>query len=205
MPDTPAGRRSQVLAALRGRAEPMSIIDIAELLAVHPNTVRFHLESLVEAGRAERVETPPTGRGRPPLMFRAVRRMDAGGPRNYRLLAQMFLGELESDPDPVTRATEMGRRWGRTTEIPGTGREPARHRFGRVLDEIGFDTEFDGDEIRLRHCPFLDLVDTDLRVICPIHLGLMQGVIGRLDSSATVRDLQPFAEPDVCVARLDKR
>ena len=38
-----AGRRKDVLAVLRAAVAPLSIAEIAEQLAVHPNTARFHL------------------------------------------------------------------------------------------------------------------------------------------------------------------
>jgi predicted ArsR family transcriptional regulator len=77
--------------------------------------------------------------------------------------------------------------------------------------------------IRLRHCPFLGLVrpesgvvdgarpahgeDDATRhgyqtVICALHLGLMQGVFGAIRSPVTVDRLEPFVEPDLCVAHL---
>jgi DNA-binding transcriptional ArsR family regulator len=63
------GRRGEVLAVLRDSPDALSIVEIATRLRLHPNTVRFHLEALVEAGQAERVEHPRTGPGRPPQMF----------------------------------------------------------------------------------------------------------------------------------------
>jgi predicted ArsR family transcriptional regulator len=49
------------------------------MLQVHPNTVRFHLDTLVSTGRVEQVAPDRKGPGRPALMFRAPRRMDRGG------------------------------------------------------------------------------------------------------------------------------
>ena len=57
-------------------------------------------------------------------------------------------------------------------------------------------------QIGLRHCPFLDLIADQARVICPVHLGLMQGVMSALGASETVERLDPFAEPDLCLAHL---
>jgi predicted ArsR family transcriptional regulator len=68
--------------------------------------------------------------------------------------------------------------------------------------------------IRLRHCPFLELVtgaqiSTDNgqasgygAVICSLHLGLMQGSLASLHGPMTVDRLDPFVEPDLCVAHL---
>ena len=75
-----------------------------------------------------------------------------------------------------------------------------------LMDELGFAAEartVDGErQVGLRHCPFLDLVQDRAQVICPMHLGLMQGAMGALDTSVTVQQLIPFAEPDLCLVHL---
>ena len=204
------GRRGEVLAVLRGSSDALSIVDIATHLRLHPNTVRFHLEALVEAGQAERVEHPRTRPGRPPQMFRAHRGMDPAGPRNYRLLADILTAELAADPEPSARAAEAGRRWGREmAHDMGVATPTAEQAVGelvRVLDEVGFDPEpdtaDDQPQIRLRHCPFLDLAETRASVVCPIHLGLMQGVLEGRAAPVAVRRLEPFVTPDLCLAHL---
>ena len=76
-----SGRRRAVLGVLKDTAAALSISEIAEQVGVHPNTVRFHLDTLIENGQVERVETDRHAPGRPPLFFRAVRGMDPTGPR----------------------------------------------------------------------------------------------------------------------------
>jgi predicted ArsR family transcriptional regulator len=56
--------------------------------------------------------------------------------------------------------------------------------------------------VGLRHCPFLELAEVRAQVVCPIHLGLMQGAMAAWDAPVTVDRLVPFAEPDLCVAHL---
>lgn len=60
-----ATRRSELLALLRSLPEPASITDLAARIGVHPNTVRFHLETLTETGQVERVSVARQGPGRP--------------------------------------------------------------------------------------------------------------------------------------------
>lgn len=75
-----------------------------------------------------------------------------------------------------------------------------------MLGELGFEPEphkgARSTEIRLRHCPFLDLVGDHADVICSLRLGLMQGAMAQLNGPVTVDRLDPFAEPDLCVAHL---
>ncbi len=205
------GRRRDVLAVLRDSVVPLSIVQIAERLHVHPNTVRFHLDTLTEAGQVERAEVAPAGPGRPALLFRARRRMDPGGPRNYRLLADILTSSLAADPDPAARATEAGRAWGRhlvdpPASSPGFTDDEAIGGLITILEGLGFAPEqrfTDGRrQIGLRHCPFLELVDTRASVVCPVHLGLMQGAMTALHAPITVQRLEPFAEPDLCLAHL---
>ena len=189
----------------------MSIVAIADVLQVHPNTVRFHLRHLVEGGQVEQVEPSRSSPGRPPLMFRARRAMDPTAPRNYRLLAEVLTTGLGLERDVAAKAKRAGRTWGQQLiDVAPAGSKPdddeaVGHLVG-MLDDFGFAPErrFDNGQqsIGLRQCPFLDLVGTHGRVICPVHLGLMQGVLGSLGATVTVERLDPFVEPDLCLARL---
>lgn len=208
----PAGRRRDVLRVLRAANAPMSIVAIADVLDVHPNTVRFHLDNLVSTGRVEQVAPERKGPGRPPLMFRATRQMDRGGPRRYRLLAEILSIGLASGRDADARALAAGRAWGRKLESP---RRPSGGAIGAgesiehlvdLLDELGFAPERRGDEsVGLRHCPFLELAETRTSVVCPIHLGLMQGALETWRAPVTVDRLDAFAEPDLCLAHLSRQ
>ena len=87
------------MTALRVSGSPMTIAEIADRLEVHPNTARFHLESLLRSRHVEQVDGTVVGPGRPPLVFRARRGMDPAGPRSYRLLAG--ISPANSAPNPV--------------------------------------------------------------------------------------------------------
>ena len=215
-----SGRREDVLRALRSAAEPQTIASLAAELRLHPNTVRFHLDSLVAAGRVRLAEHALRRRGRPALLYEAVRGMDPGGPRGYRMLAEILtdgVAALPSSvepphPDPTAMypsarmlSLEAGRRWGRR-RASGWPRGDVENRLVGLLDELGFAPERQrGDgaaQIGLRHCPFLELAESHAQVVCPIHLGLMRGAMEEWDGNRTVTRLEPFVEPDLCVAHL---
>ena len=210
--DETPDRRTLILTMLRESARPVSISDIADRLGVHQNTVRFHLDALISAGRVERTLGDPAGPGRPPMLFRMRREMDRNGPSNYRLLAEILTSNLAAmAADPATAATALGRTWGASLADQPIARATASKgeavtRVVGLLDRLGFEPERDGGsrtrQIRLRHCPFLDLIDKHADVLCPLHLGLMQGAMKALTTSVTVSHLQPFVEPDLCVAHL---
>lgn len=189
----------------------MSIVAIADELGVHPNTVRFHLGSLVSDGRVEHVEPDRRGPGRPPLMFRAIRRMDPGGPRRYRLLAEILAIDLAGDRDPGTKALAAGRAWGQRLESPtrsakGISTEESIDQLVGLLDGLGFAPERresgGKQQVGLRHCPFLELAETRAGVVCPVHLGLMQGALETWEAPVAVEGLDAFVEPDLCLAHL---
>ncbi|WP_310964524.1 helix-turn-helix transcriptional regulator [Nocardioides terrisoli] len=216
------GRRDDVLAVLREATGPMTIVEIASALGVHPNTVRFHLDGLLERGRVDQVTSRPVeaGPGRPALRFRASSGMDPDGPRNFELLAGILAGSLAVGPDGVRRARASGRAWGRRlaatrSDGGGAGRSVTDRLVG-LLADLGFapqrrTVEGDGrsrEQIALRHCPFLELVGDHRDVICPVHLGLMQGAAAEFGDAdpatgpVTVDALEAFVEPDMCLAQL---
>lgn len=206
-----SGRRELILQILRMSTEARSVISLADEIALHPNTIRFHLDTLVRTGRVEQLVGASDGPGRRPIVFQAVRRMDPAGPTNYRLLAHIltdYFATTTDDPDDA--ATEVGRRWG-----PALVDHLPRRRVSKsqavvelvdVLADLGFKPEPPQSgrvkQIRLRHCPFHDLVETHGTLICALHLGLMQGALTAMQGPVTVDHLDPFVEPDLCVAHL---
>lgn len=206
-------RRDQVLLALRESSVASSIAYLARLLEIHPNTVRFHLDHLIERGLVEQVPAAPSGAGRPASMFQAVRRMDPGGPRGYRVLAEILSEGLASGKHPQRDAMALGRAWGATQAGSAVASKAPRSSVAvsqmvTRLDELGFAPERDrqsaDDHIRigLRHCPFLELAQSRPEVICSAHLGIMQGLAEGWQAPFIVERLDPLVEPDRCVVHL---
>jgi len=204
----------RILRLLRDRETPTEIAEIAESLDVHPNTVRFHLDTLVANGQVERSTAQHDRPGRPPQLFAAVRTMDPTGPRNYRLLAEILATAMSAEPR--LRALEAGRRWGRSRAAELASPAPASETttecasavdaLMRVMEELDFAPERrEGDAlpvIGLRHCPFLELANSRSDVVCPVHLGLMRGLLEAWGGAVTVDRLEAFTEPDLCAAHL---
>lgn len=199
-----------MLRVLRSSPDPLSIAAIADVLGVHPNTVRFHLDSLIGDGQVEHVELSRKGPGRPPLMFRAVPQMDRGGTRHYRLLAEVLAMALAAERDPSAKARAAGRAWGRKLDSSSPTAHPSAEQavdqLVDMLDDLGFDPErrvADGkQQVGLRHCPFLELAENRTNVVCPVHLGLMQGAVEIWGAPVSVDRLEAFVEPDLCLAHL---
>jgi predicted ArsR family transcriptional regulator len=210
---SPLGQsRAGVLDMLRAAGGPVAVHDVAQRMGLHPNTARFHLEGLVEAGLAVRATEDRRTPGRPRIGYRAVADGPAGR-RRYRLLAEMLTSMISASlPEPGAAAEEAGREWGAyLTETPPPFRRLAAAEaiasLTEILAELGFSPRAEaGDDgrhhIQLRQCPFREVAQHHQDVICSLHLGLMRGALARMRAPVTAERLEPFIEPGLCVARL---
>jgi len=204
--------RARVLGALQDAASWLGVNEVAERLGLHPNTVRFHLDALVDAGAVERVTEERDQPGRPRALYSARPDADRVGKRSYRLLAEILAGYVAAEtPEPGKAAAQAGRAWGsyladRPPPFRRVDADAAIGQLTRTLDDIGFAPEPDGSggtrRILLRHCPFRETAVEHREVVCSVHLGLMQGLLGELRAPVRVERLDPFVEPHLCVARL---
>jgi predicted ArsR family transcriptional regulator len=207
--------RAHVLDLLRAAGSPAGVRDIAEQAGLHPNTARFHLDALVDAGLAARAPKERTTPGRPSMAYRAVAGGEPMGRRRYRLLAEMLTSLIAGMlPKPGEAAEEAGREWGRyLTEPPPPYQRldagEAVEKLTATLAEIGFAPEAVTDgpqyQLRLRQCPFREVAENHQDVVCQLHLGLMQGALAQMRAPVTADRLQPFAEPSLCIAYLATR
>ncbi len=211
-PGAPLGEsRARVLDLLRAGGT-LGVQQVADQTGLHPNTARFHLDALVEAGLAERAPQPRLTPGRPSMAYQATGSDGPAGQRRYRLLAEILTSMITGVmAQPGEAATQAGREWGRylTEQLPPyqrAGTDQAIERLTGTLQEIGFApevvTEGGGRRLRLHQCPFREVAEHHQDVVCALHLGLMQGVLTELRAPLTVGSLQPFAEPSVCIAEL---
>lgn len=203
--------RGRVLDVLCTADEPMGVRDIAERVALHPNTARFHLDKLVEAGLAERRAEERNHPGRPRLVYSATSDTTTGQ-RSYRLLAEM-LTSLVADtlPEPGRAAEVAGEAWGRyLAERPSPTEQidaaEGIRRVSSVLAESGFAPDaaddLDRPVIPLRHCPFREVAQQHAEVVCSLHLGLIRGALAEVRAPLEATRLEPFVGPSLCLAHL---
>lgn len=201
-----------MLELLRAAGRPLGVREIAADTGLHPNTARFHLDGLVDAGLVERTAEERRRPGRPRMVYRAdVVGLPAGG-RSYRLLAEMLTSMVAGVlPEPGRAAVEAGRAWGgylteRPAPFESIDAGEAIRRLRTVLAEVGFvpaEVHTEGATvIPLRHCPFREVAQRHSDVICALHLGLMQGVLAELRAPVSADRLEPFVEPSLCLGHL---
>lgn len=192
---------------LSGR--PVSVRELSTRLSLHPNTLRPHLRRLEEAGLVRREARKGSATvGRPQTLYAAVVR-DGHEGRDYRLLAEILAG-LATGARAKERATTLAQEWGQYLTVQGGPKPGTRLPAGRnlaVLQEAmaqaGFEPRFRRAgkgtvEISLRDCPFRDLLEDHRDLVCSIHRGLLEGMLGALKPPLVLGAFEPLAERTVC-------
>lgn len=198
--------RRRLLEVLRSADRPLDVAALAAAVGLHVTTARFHLEVLERVGLVRRA-TERVGRpGRPRQLYSAASESEPG--EGHRQLAEVFADALAADPDTGSGwAEEAGRRWAEN-QLPardGLSWEEGTRQVGDLFDRLGFAPRLvDADtqrHLELDACPFRDIARAYPQVVCRVHLGLLQGALGRLQVAAPERaGLRPFVEPELCIA-----
>lgn len=197
-----ASRRA-ILEMLSDQPEPVTQAAIVQLIDLHPNTVRDHLEALVRAGLVRRFHAEPSGRGRPAWLYEALGGETAGS--EYAGLAAALAATISAtSPQPRAAATVAGEHWGHelARDRGATASSPveARERVVDLLDDLGFapETEDRPEQVRLTRCPLLEAAHRHPEVVCGVHLGIVRGALEELGADPAGAELLPFAEPGAC-------
>jgi predicted ArsR family transcriptional regulator len=206
--------RLAILRVLQGADAPLDVPAIAGRIGLHENTVRWHLGVLLEAGLVSEERLASTGRGRPPHVYRLVEGALADQPGGYRLLAEVLVSSLEGRRRASELVEEAGYARGRSlVASPADGRrlsaKEAIDEVVRLLAMFGFQPELKrergGQRIDMTPCPFGETAVGHAAIVCPIHLGLMRGVLDTLDAPVEATSLEPFVRPGLCLAHLRPR
>ncbi len=183
----------------------MTLAVLAGMTALHPNTVREHLDTLVRAGLAARAREQPHGRGRPAWTYQATSSLSEAS--EYAALAVVLSSTIaRTSAQPSTDAAIAGEGWGRdlarrrgaAPTTPGS----ARDRAVELLDDMGFEPLQDPSalsSVRLTRCPLLEAARSNPRIVCNVHLGMLRGVLSEYGADPAGSDLVPFAEPGACL------
>jgi predicted ArsR family transcriptional regulator len=202
--------RLRILEELRGQAA-LDSRELGRLVGLHPNTVRSHVDQLIEAGLVRAVTAPAAGRGRPRVLYEAIADSASVQQGGYRLLAQILASYLASTDQPQAVAESAGRAWASfLTEKPqpfsGISADEATHKVVELLDELGFVPEAvqeSGErKILLHRCPFREVAESNQKVVCAVHLGMLKGALAEMGAPLQATRLEPFVKPTLCIAHL---
>lgn len=169
---------------------------IAELVAstgLHPNTVREHLQRLIDDGYVVAATEHRTTRGRPRVLYSAADGVVARSAVQRRR---------------VRAAAERGDLMRRV--IPGPVPEldtAALHQIDALVEDLvdaGFDPLVDEDEltVELTPCAHASAQAAHREVLCSVHLGIMQSVLSAATGPLSVDGMRSSCDPRECVVQL---
>ena len=194
--------RYAIYLELARSSAPLSTADIADLLDLHPNTVRPHLERMRDAGLLT-VEVDSRGAvGRPQHRYSLAPDAPSLGlePPTFPLLAGLLANVVAAAAPPPDVVAEAGRVHGRHA---GLQRADAASCVAAVTDELaelGFDPAAGQDgrttTIAFTRCPYRELAEAFPELVCHLHRGIVEGmteVLGQVEVArfATLADRDP--------------
>jgi predicted ArsR family transcriptional regulator len=203
-------RRARIVDELRGASGGLDVRQLGERVGLHPNTVRWHLGLLADAGLVASEPAERVSPGRPRILYRLTAQAVPATQRTeeYRLLASILTGTLAERDGAAADAERNGRAWGRylarrpLPPAPTSG-ERAVAQVSDLLAGQGFEPAVEGGRICMYRCPFHDLAETNPDIICAVHRGMIDGTLEELGSDLRVAKLDVFPRPEVCIVELD--
>lgn len=182
--------RRRVLELVEASTVPLAAAELADRLDLHHNTVREHLDALVEAGFVT-ASTRPTGRrGRPALLYTAVSPDPMIVIDSYLTLLDAIVETFGSGPEAQDIALRVGRRWAELSPSPASD-DPldplpedasASDRLSALLPDLalmGFAPEIEGEKVVLKACPLVTRSRAPHPLVCAMHEGFLNAVAQR--------------------------
>lgn len=195
----PARRRLYEFVAAAGRLVGRD--EAAAAAGVSRSLGAYHLDKLASAGLLETAYARPPGRGgpgagRPAKLYRRSEHEFTLGapPRNYGLLAEIFLRAGDDDDAARLAVEHAARRLGEEL-----GRDAEMGSIARLLELRGYEPFEDDGTIRFRNCPFHALAETHRQQVCSVNLALVEGLLDGAGASGLNASLEP-GRAGCCVA-----
>ena len=180
--------QKEVLTYIQNKKDWATIVEVADVVGVHPNSVRAAVTALEKNRILEKKNYRNGKKGRPTFLFRA---------RDGRFtMLRDALHAMESatnDEQDIIEALITGKYQGRL--------ENAEDVQGDVIEFLkGIDVEShkEDDEIRVTHCPFRELNDGKPGYTCRIHRMIIQQAVG----SRGIVQLSPLHADNECRIRI---
>jgi predicted ArsR family transcriptional regulator len=175
--------RYAIYLELARAARPRTTAEISEVLKLHPNTVRPHLERMREAGLVV-VEVTARGEvGRPQHRYSIAADAPSLGlePPTMPVLATMVLSMAARIGASGADAEQVGSEEGARRAMPYADSPSSLEAIVSDLDRLGFDPLVsDGPDedtaiVAFGHCPFADLAAHHTELVCGLHRGMVAG------------------------------
>lgn len=188
--------RVEILALIQARPE-RTVAEIAASTGLHPNTVREHLQRLIDGGFVISSAERRTRRGRPRTLYSAA----TGTASATSPIARRKVRQAADRGDVMRRVMPWT-----NTSVAGLG-TAATHQLDAIVDhlsESGFDPAVDEGRltIDLSPCPHAASQAEHRETLCAVHLGLMQSVLRQAGGPLRASGIRSSACPTDCTVEL---
>lgn len=190
--------RVRILYLLQQRPE-RTVTELCEATGLHANTVREHLQRLVDGGYVVAETERRTTRGRPRVLYSAATGHDGD---STSAVARRKAAQAARRGDLMRRIMP----WTDPEELP----TDAVHQLDALVDDLGdagFEPVIDESALTvdLSPCPHASASAPERDTLCTVHLGLMDGVLTQAGGPLRVGCMAESSRPDVCVVSLALR
>lgn len=185
--------RVRILHLVQTRSD-RTIGELCDATGLHANTVREHLQRLIEGGYVIQATERRTTRGRPRTLYSAA----TGAPGASSPVAR------DKVADAARRGDLMRRMLDEEGSELGTA---ATHQFDALvehLEESGFEPVLDEEALTLElsPCPHAASRPEHRPTLCQVHLGLMQGVLAQAGGPLAADCVLAASRPEDCTVQL---
>lgn len=171
--------RRQLYEFVAAQGAPVRRDTAAEAIGISRTLAAYHLDRLVDAGLLSTSYARPEGQtgpgaGRPAKLYRATHEELSVSlpPRTYDVLAALLADAVDSDRSGAVQGALFS-----AAEAEGSR---AGAEGGDLLDTLrrrGYDPEVVDGEIDLHNCPFHQLAQRHVDLVCGLNHSLLRGVV----------------------------
>ena len=188
--------RVRILHLVQTRPD-RTIGELCEATGLHANTVREHLQRLMEGGYVIQSTERRTTRGRPRTLYSAA----TGMPEASSPVAREKVAEAARRGDMLRRML--------AEDDSELGREATYQLDALIehLEESGFEPIIDENSltVELTPCPHAASAPEHRPMLCQVHLGLMQGVLNQASGPLEADCVREPTRPEECTVQLRLR
>lgn len=187
--------RVRILHLVQSRAQ-RTISEICDATGLHPNTVREHLQRLIDGGYIVQEFEQRATRGRPRALYSAA----TGEPDATSPIARAKAEAAAERGDLLRRALP---------DLAGGLKSSEARQLDALiehLEESGFEPVIDEEQltVELSPCPHAAALPEHRPMLCQVHLGLMQGVLGEARGPLLAREVRTPSSAQECTVELER-
>jgi predicted ArsR family transcriptional regulator len=193
--------RARLYEIVSASSEPLGRDEAAAAAGIGRPLAAYHLDRLVDLGLLTATYQRPAGRtgpgaGRPAKLYGRSDQEFAVSvpPREYELAARLLAVAVDGDAAGRSRAEldQAARHYGASLALDSRPGVSAGQAVQAALAGHGFEPWRDeAGTIRLRNCPFHQLVKLHPHLICGMNLALIDGLIDGLGAPALHAAVEP--------------